>query len=111
MSEKSGEKQDYLDDVFSKGNINTALQKDKEKCEAADLSNMWYHGKMSRSSAEKILNEGKSVLELVAEGTVRKSHKLKAHRAWGLRHKPTADFVKLANLLVIFEWCLKMKNC
>ncbi|CAG5135059.1 unnamed protein product, partial [Candidula unifasciata] len=57
MSEKAGSKQEQLDGVFSKGGINIALQKDREKCEAEDLSNMWYHGKMSRSSAEKILNE------------------------------------------------------
>uniref|UniRef100_A0A0B6ZX32 Tyrosine-protein kinase n=1 Tax=Arion vulgaris TaxID=1028688 RepID=A0A0B6ZX32_9EUPU len=57
MTDKAGSNNISLDNILTSGSISVALQKDKDRCDDADLNKMWYHGKMSRSNAEKILNE------------------------------------------------------
>ncbi|RUS84382.1 hypothetical protein EGW08_007844 [Elysia chlorotica] len=46
-----------LDSLLDDSNLNTALYEDKIRCEDEDLKVMWYHGKMSRACAEKLLCE------------------------------------------------------
>ncbi|XP_035826592.1 tyrosine-protein kinase HTK16 [Aplysia californica] len=43
--------------ISNPANFLSSLKSDKEKCDADDLTAMWYHGKMSRSAAENILHE------------------------------------------------------
>ncbi|CAL1537303.1 unnamed protein product [Lymnaea stagnalis] len=46
-----------LDVIFAKNTVEDILENDKKRCEEIDLNVMWYHGKMQRQVAEKLLIE------------------------------------------------------
>ena len=49
-----------LDSLLNGTKLDAALYADKVRCEDEDLKVMWYHGKMSRACAEKLLFEGEN---------------------------------------------------
>lgn len=49
---------DSLDVILASRAFDEVMVQENERCEAEDWTVMWYHGKITRHEAEKLLQEG-----------------------------------------------------